>query len=167
LYNFWKAHRRAWLEQPGFEGPLAAKDHCLLEFLRSPSPYVLHAIEDAMVRYLCGEDQHIWTLDCAGRERLARLAEINLASFSFFGIQEDYDRSISLFQRTFGFPPPADTAKHMALDSVQEQSQFERVEREPLTGEIRAELARLTQWDRRLYDFAVQLFHRRLSHNQI
>jgi hypothetical protein len=89
------------------------------------------------------------------RERL-ELAKERVASFDFVGITEEFDRSVKLLIKRFGWKEPKTLPR---LNATGDYTDFKR----SLSDKGLEILKELTALDRELYDFACDLFRERYN----
>lgn len=159
LYYFWRAHPGPLVEKRKLEGPRLARSLGLADFLACEEPIVRHHIDNTMVRRLIGRT--VFAGNTALRHRDARFcvetAMANLRRLNFVGFQETLEEDVTEMMRVLGLAPTG------ALEPVNVRSEriasgeFEPVEPEPVTDEVRARLQPLVAMDGPLYHQARQL----------
>jgi len=159
LYNYWRSHKWEVIESADLDGPRLAKSLGLLEFLRYNTQGIPSNIDNVLTRTLLGEifvdpkRNYLFP-----KEEVFPRVKDYIDSLDTFGIMESYDESVRLILDHLQIPMP-DKIPH-ARDSRNhiEDPSLEPVVREEITPEIAAELDRLTDMDRRVYDYAQQRF---------
>lgn len=88
-----------------------------------------------------------------------------LSEFGFVGIQEDFDRSISLLCHFLEKPRPGtvNQLKSRKLISEDTSGRFKRVEEQPVSPRLALALEQLTVLDRIVYEQGVSLFEERCA----
>jgi hypothetical protein len=155
LYYFWKSMTAEFAAN--MAGPPLAKQRSLLEFLRSSEPVVRSNIENGITRrFIAGRalaaDSSVMTQTTS--ESLAEMAMRRLRSYHFVGFQETFDEDVAAMLRGIGHAPRNAPRNNMLADLPETDARYERSERESITPDIEAELARLTTADSILYAMA-------------
>ena len=152
MYHFWR-------ESPvnpnarAKTGEQAAKELSFKDFLRSDIRRVVWWTENTHV-YQIADTVHTKKRKKPDRWKLD-VAKEHLESFAFFGLSEHFDDSVALLTDTFGWPPQGG-APNLNVTAGG------RDERE-LDDETRALIEARVGLDIELYDFARELFERRLA----
>ena len=163
LYYFWRSHKDAVIKRANLHGPRIAKQMPLLEFLRNRSDSVPQNIDNMLARTLLGKisigrnGEYL----CPKPEVLPRVTEY-IERMAAFGIMEEFDESAQHILSTLGFPIPERIPHARNSESLNDPN-LERIEREPVTPEIEAELERLTEMDQQIYEYARRRFRQLLS----
>jgi hypothetical protein len=72
---------------------------------------------------------------------------------------EQYEDSVRIIFEKLGLPTPAEIPRKMVLDTiVDEDPGLQRIEKEPLTPELRKLMGELIITDRKLYETAKEIF---------
>lgn len=162
-YNFWRSHTMTYIKREGLEHCRIAKTSSLEDFLCSKHPAVRGAVDNTTVRQLgsallVGEND---PLSLAPDEALSR-AKACLNATLAFGIVEQYEKSVSFVCGKLGFPQPIKIQPlNVTKSAHSESSNMESMEPTEITQEAAAEIDRLSILDQKLYNYAVQLFHKR------
>jgi hypothetical protein len=139
------------------------------EFFQAKEVRLHPAINNAMTRTLVGSvDGYRWeqsaSFDIADIERYAQRAIRELAKLDAFGILERYDESVELICSAVGVDVPHMIEKKQVLDVVMEEEPgLRKIEREPVTDEIRDLVQGLVRADTKVYLHAKRLFKQRLD----
>ena len=160
LYHYWRSHTAEGQVAPGVHpGAALANRLGLLELLRDPSPAIRDAIDNFYVRRLTGIHDRGPEGDRLARDPDGALADALAAldGIEFVGVTERMDESMAALGRALEFVPPARSPRvNGTADNAAELGVlFRAVEREAITPEIEAELARLTRLDRTVYAAAL------------
>ncbi|MAI90832.1 sulfotransferase family 2 domain-containing protein [Ponticaulis sp.] len=156
LYYFWRSHRWEVIKRGNLKGPEVAKSHSLLEFLRYNEDGIPGNINNIMVKSL-GRTINAQFETFGQRKELLDLARENLGQFRFVGFLEAMDKSITQAMDIVGLPFDGTIphARNSAQFGSAEDKVHEKVEKEPMTPEIEAEIERHTEWDQKLYQIAL------------
>lgn len=119
-----------------------------------PDQDVWH-VDNGQVRYLAGEGGRILDVPIGGvtREHL-ELAKQRLEAMFFVAIMERFDESMVLFRRTL---------KWRKVNYGRSNVTKQRKKKDEITPEHRALIARHNKLDTELYQFALELFERRIA----
>jgi Sulfotransferase family len=162
LYRFWRRHTAEFIEAHAPAGPRFAREHGLLEFLRSASEPPRGDIDNFVARRLAGSvevtPEGAFTRTEDGRARpisgmeVVELALRNLRSLDLVGFADRLDDTYAGVAAAFGLPP---VERLPRLNTRHElRAGLEPAEMEPVTPEVDAELNRLTDLDRMVYRLA-------------
>lgn len=161
LYYFWRRHSPEFIEQHGLAGPRTARRLPLLEFLREPS--IEETFRNAIARSLVGAvgpipGEESYLLRDGGAGRTLSPAEVldvamrNLGSLQHVGFMDKLEATYRVIAAEFGFP--ARQTLPRVNTRTEARSHLLPVEEEPMTPEIEAELDRLTDLDRVVFEHA-------------
>ena len=126
------------------------------------------AVNNSMTRTLTDVvDGYRWESDAAcilpDAEPLLPLARRELDSLDAFGIMERYDDSVELICRSLGLETPSSIEPRQVLDVIMDNEPgLRRIEKEPVTDEVRGLVAGLVQTDIKLYLHACSVFEVRM-----
>jgi hypothetical protein len=150
MYYYWRSHPGRYPDTPTFGPPYAAQNLDLLSFLQCQGRSVPNAIQNPVVNLLTGIGPQNQT-----RASLSRAIEV-LKTFNAIGDFASFDSSVSRILARCNFPQPSIVPRLNAAADVKPGDPFRLViEREPITPEIEAELARVSNLDDELYEFVV------------
>ena len=160
-YYYWRSRQLSSAVDDVNEATVLAGRVGLLDFLRCSDPVVVDQIDNVYTRRLTGLD--IPAHDGLSGDVALDIVDRALAaldSLAFVGITERFPESIMLLSERFGLVPP----RHAPRVNISKQNEddlpqdYKPVPRETITAEIRAELNRLTRFDRVIYGAAVRSF---------
>lgn len=169
LYHFARAHRPEIIERDGLELHRLANKYSMADFFRAKEVRNHPAINNAMTRVL---SQAIggtrWEAQASipdtGDTLSVDDALYALKSLTAFGIMERYAESVALIFKALNLPRPAAIVPRQVLDViVEEEPGLRRIEKEPVTDEIRTLTVELVEADTELYRKAAEIFERRWS----
>lgn len=168
MYYFQRAHRIEVIERNNLELARLANKYAMADFFRAEEVRSHSAINNAMTRVLtqCIEGNR-W--EAAASSNIDVEPDLNLAleelkALDAFGIMERYDESVALIFRTIGLPVPEKIEKKQVLDVIVEQEPgLRKIDKEPVTEEIRSLIADLVKVDVKLYREACKIFEKRLA----
>jgi len=169
LYHFFRAMELGTAEladpAPYYAIARAAKALDLAGFLRSEEPAVRSQTSEHLVRILCDRGgRHALFGDLPMTEADLESAWARLGAMTGFGLVERYPDSLALLCRALGWPGPERQPRLNALEDLEAGGNgFQPVERQPVTPEIDAALARLNPLSNALYDRADRLLEQRLA----
>jgi Sulfotransferase family len=115
----------------------------------------LARLSDLATRFLCGDPSPMGELPATALED----AKENLRDFAFVGIQERFDESLALLQRTFDLdavPRDAYVDRHVSIAGA-------RPSVEEIPSEQRELILEYNRFDAELYRFGLELFERALE----
>lgn len=163
LYHFWRSHEL----RPGSEvidGPRLANELDLLEFLRYSDHGLPEALDNVLTRTLSGRvDAGRFRAPRFDRDAALASAKEFLLSMTGFGITERFTESAKHITSSLGLALSPVIPHDLDSRSIAETPGFRKVERQPITDAIAAEIDRLTEFDRPLYEFARDHFEARLA----
>lgn len=158
LYYFWKSHRPSYVRRKQLTLPQLAERYGLLEFLRCPTPVIAANIKDVYVRCLLPPGSLNPKAKHALSEEVAvHRAKQYLQSLFDVGVTEQLDRFVPHLFSRLELPVPANVPRSNSHERFRRRRAMRVVRREELTDEIQIELERLTQLDRIIYEYALQL----------
>ena len=155
LYYFWKSMTDSFAAT--MLGPPIAKRLPLLEFLRCKEPIIRSHIENGMVRrFIRGRTMHADAPIIVNTppEKLAAMAMERLRGYHFVGFQENFEDDVGAMLRSIGRLPRPVPRENQVTSRYKTDPRYQKVEREPTTPEVEAELARLTTADTIFYEMA-------------
>lgn len=159
LYYFWKAHPAQLVEGRNLEGPRLARAMSLPRFLASEEAIVRQHIDNTMVRRLIGRT--VFARNSALRDRdrefCVNVALANLRRMNFVAFQETLDEDVPEMMRVLGLPAVGPPAPTNTRQQRMASGEFERVEPEPITREVRDLMKPLIAMDGPFYRTAKQL----------
>ena len=158
----------------------SAKTDSLANFLKNKNPYVLNNIDNNITRCLTGffarggdggdEDggwgEAVYSDELHKDEgRTLEIALKNLEKIGLIGITEEFDRSIGYFSKILGTEPPNPGSyyENVTEKNVSESSFYEKIQKEPVGGEIKKDLEKLTRLDKIVYERAVEIYKERIE----
>ena len=168
MYYFLRAHNPDIIEKYGLDLARLANEHDMAGFFGSPEVRRNPAVNNSMTRTLTDVvDGYRWESDAAcilpDAEPLLPLARRELDSLDAFGIMERYDDSVELICRSLGLETPSSIEPRQVLDVIMDNEPgLRRIEKEPVTDEVRGLVAGLVQTDIKLYLHACSVFEVRM-----
>ena len=170
LYHFLRAHRKEVIEREGLYLALLANQYTMEDFFRAEEvrfhPAINNALARALTQFLEGkrwEEKHELRCDQADLPDGA-LALKELKALDAFGIMERYDESVALIFPSIGLPVPEKIEKKQVLDVIVEQEPgLRKIDKEPVTEEVRSLTVDLVKVDVKLYREACKIFEKRLA----
>jgi hypothetical protein len=170
LYHFLRAHRKEVIEREDLYLARLANQYTMEDFFRAEEvrshPAINNALARALTQFLEGkrwEEKHELRCDQADLPDGA-LALKELKALDAFGIMERYDESVALIFPTIGLPVPEKIEKKQVLDVIVEQEPgLRKIDKEPVTEEVRSLIADLVKVDVKLYREACRIFEERLA----
>ena len=169
LYYFQRAHRAEVIEKKGLELARLANKYAMKEFFLAPEVRAHPAINNSLTRILVDTmEGERWEqnarLSATDSEQYAQLALRELSALDAFGLMERYAESTELICAALGFDAPGTIEARQVFDVITtEEPGLRRIEKEPVTGEIRTLIEGLVQTDRQVYARARGLFDERLA----
>jgi len=169
LYHFQKSHRDEVIERDGLRLARLAKDYSMLEFFALEEIRNHPTINNATTRMLSERvPSWRWESKRQNMEALSptnlELALENLEEMSAFGLMEQYEDSVRIIFEKLCLPAPAEIPRKMVLDTIADEDPgLQRIEKEPLTPEVRVLLEGLVATDRKLYETAKEKFMNTLT----
>jgi hypothetical protein len=169
LYYFQRAHRTEVIEKNKLELARLANLFTIREFFQCPEVRGHPAVNNALTRVLIDTTEgYRWEqetrVEAADSEQDVQLAMEELAGLDAFGIMERYEESVELICDAVGLEAPGKIEQKQVLNVIMEEEPgLKKIEKEPLTDEVRALAASLVESDVKLYAYARSLFEHRLS----
>ena len=169
LYYFQRAHRAEAIEERRLKLARLANKYGMKEFFSDPEVRLHPAINNSLTRLLVDTlEKDRWEqdarLDTPASEQFVELALRELSSLDAFGLMERYDESVELICAAAGLKVPAHVDAHQVLDVIMDQEAgLRRIEKEPVTDEIRRLITQLVQVDVQVYRRASEVFEERLT----
>jgi hypothetical protein len=164
MYYFQRAHRIEVIECNNLELARLANKYAMADFFRAEEVRSHFAINNAMTRVLtqCIEGNRWEAAASSNIDDEPDLEE--LKALDAFGIMERYDESVALIFPSIGLPVPEKIEKKQVLDIIVEQEPgLRKIDKEPVTEEIRSLIADLVKVDVKLYREACKIFEKRLA----
>jgi len=166
LYYFYRSHR--WsaieaIEKAGADSPRKAKECRLGDFLRSRDFSARINADNAIARSLLG----MTYVDSRGKIRIrdheaVETAIAHLRQMNAFGLIERYKESALLMRRATGLELPAELPVVNDRASLYNSPSFEAVETQDIDRQTEAEIQRCIRLDKKIYQWAVREFERRV-----
>jgi len=169
LYYFQRAHKPEVVESNGLELARLANTFTMKEFFLAPEVRMHPAINNSMTRVLVDTIEGLrWEQKALANfddmSQFLQLALRELSAFDTFGVMERYDDSVELICESIGLSVPTQIEQRQVLDVVMEEEPgLRRIEKEPVTDEIRELAASLVETDLKVYVHARTLFEQRLQ----
>lgn len=153
LYYFWKAHPARLVETANLLGPKLARSMSLAQFLASPEPMVRHHVDNTLVRRLIGRSTFGQGTALAGRDPdfCVEVAFANLERMNFVAFQQTLDADVDALMDMFGLARPMAVPRVNVRADRARDGEFDSVEPEEISDEVREQLDRLTVMDAPLY----------------
>jgi hypothetical protein len=139
------------------------------EFFRDAEVRMHPAINNSLTRLLVDtleKDrwEHDARFDTPASDQFIELAVRELSSLDACGIMEHFDDSVELICAAAGLDAPVRIEQRQVLEVIMDQEPgLRRIDKEPVTDEIRRTIAELVQIDLRVYARARELFENRLA----
>ena len=169
LYYFQRAHTQATIEKNKLDLARLANAYRMKDFFLAPEVRRHPRINNALTRVLVDTvDGDRWEQDARlGTDDIneyAQLALHELASLDAFGLMERYPESVQLICESLGLPVPSEIEPRQVLDVIMRvEPGLRKIDKEPVTDEIRGLIAGLVNTDQKIYAQAQLLFEQRLA----
>jgi len=169
LYYFLRSYKPAIIETDQLELARLANQYAMADFFRAREVRSHAAVNNAMTRVLI-DTIAVDRWEGKSGDALAdcrpflQLAIRELESLDAFGILERYDDSVELICQSIGFNKPAKVKPMQVLEVIMDtEPGLKRIEKEPVTEEIRREIRSVAETDIEFYRHASKVFENRLS----
>jgi hypothetical protein len=169
LYYFQRAHKQEIIEKNKLDLARLANAYRMKEFFLAPEVRQHPAINNSLTRILVDTvDGDRWEQDARlatnDSHQYAQLALRELISLDAFGLMERYADSVELICESVGLPAPSEIEQRQVLDVImREEPGLRKIDKEPVTDEVRGLIAGLVQTDQKIYAHAQLLFEQRVS----
>lgn len=150
-----------------------AKTNNLLNFLQNKNFCLLNNIDNTLARCLTGfflknnekaADSNYDKLH-ENHEKTIEIALKNLEKINIIGIIENFDTSLKFISETLALKEPEINyyKENVTEKNYDENSIFEKIEKEPATNEIKKELEKFTELDKIIYAYALKKFNKQIK----
>ena len=169
LYYFQRAHRTEAIERHRLKLARLANKYGMKDFFSDPEVRLHPGINNSLTRLLVDtlerdRWEHDARLDAPSSDQFTELALRELSSLDAFGLVERFDDSVKLICAATGLQVPAAIERRQVLDVIMVQEPgLKRIEKEPVTDEIRRLITELVQIDLSVYARARDLFEERAA----
>ena len=169
LYYFQRAHRPEAIEKRRLTLARLANEYSMKEFFNDAEVRMHPAINNSLTRLLVDtleKDrwEHDARFDTPASDQFIELALRELSSLDAFGIMERFEDSVELICAAAGLDVPPRIEQRQVLEVIMDQEPgLRRIDKEPVTDEIRHAIAELVQIDLSVYAGARELFESRLA----
>jgi len=156
LYTYWRSHTEEYTEQHDLRGPRLARQLSLHDFVQCELPEAQYNVNNGQARqFLHGLGGPI---ELSAEDFLC-LAKEKLARFALAGITEMFDLSVTLLCCLLGWnlPHEIESANRFEQNLLQ-TDQFQAIDREPVSADTLAQIARRNRVDMELYRFGLKRF---------
>ena len=156
----YSAYLFEWKKQKGAESPTGHFEEYVAEKFRHPRK---NAIEDFQTLHLANRGyENRWPSGALDDEEILRNAKEFLLSLPFFGMVEDYARSMAQMKEVFAKPFPELSFKAFRDNALQDpaQSLYDKIRdlRQAISPDVFNQLVLRNQMDLRLFEFANACF---------
>lgn len=158
LYYFWRRHKEDVATQGRLNGPLVARSHDLLDFLKINNPLPRNAIKNEITRVFAGNistedgDRYKERNDYVSKFDIMRRAVSALATINYVGFMDSLEEDINYICEMLQI---SEKPLLQRLNYRNEKKPvLEEVLEEPITPEIDHILDSLTDLDRIFYEIA-------------